>query len=43
MPARRRSGTAKTNTLTSAIADVAPVEERLTPRPTRALLAGEKA
>ena len=27
---RRRSGTAKINTLTSAIADVAPVEERLT-------------
>jgi hypothetical protein len=31
MPERRRSGTAKINTLTSAIADVAPVEERLTP------------
>ena len=29
MPERRRSGTAKINTLTSAIADVAP-EERLT-------------
>jgi len=31
MPERRRSGTAKINTMTSAIADVAPVEERLTP------------
>ena len=31
MPERRRSGTAKINTLTNAIADVAPVEERLTP------------
>jgi hypothetical protein len=31
MPERRHSGTAKINTLTSAIADVAPVEERLTP------------
>jgi len=31
MPERRRSGTAKINTLTSAIGDVAPVEERLTP------------
>ena len=30
MPERRRSGTAKINMLTSAIADVAPVEERLT-------------
>ena len=31
MPERRRSGTAKISTLTtSAIADVAPVEERLT-------------
>jgi hypothetical protein len=30
MPERRRSGTAKINTLTSAIADVAPVEERPT-------------
>jgi hypothetical protein len=30
MPERRRSETAKINTLTSAIADVAPVEERLT-------------
>jgi hypothetical protein len=29
MPERRRSGTAKINTLTSAIADVAPVEKRL--------------
>ena len=28
---RRRSGTGKINTLTNAIADVAPVEERLTP------------
>jgi len=31
MPERRRSGTAKISTLTNAIADVAPVEERLTP------------
>jgi hypothetical protein len=31
MPERRRSGTAKINTLTNAIADAAPVEERLTP------------
>ena len=31
MPERRRSGTAKINPLTSAIADVAPVQERLTP------------
>jgi hypothetical protein len=31
MPERRRSGTAKLSTLTNAIADVAPVEERLTP------------
>jgi hypothetical protein len=31
MPERRRSGTAKINTLTSAIADVASVEKRLTP------------
>jgi hypothetical protein len=30
MPERRRSATAKIRTLTSAIADVAPVEERLT-------------
>ena len=30
MPERRRCETAKINTLTSAIADVAPVEERLT-------------
>ena len=29
MPERRRSGTAKINALTSAIADVAPVQERL--------------
>jgi hypothetical protein len=31
MPERRRSGAAKISTLTNAIADVAPVEERLTP------------
>ena len=31
MPERRRSATAKINTLTNAIADAAPVEERLTP------------
>ena len=31
MPERRRSGTAKISTLPNAIADVAPVEERLTP------------
>ena len=31
MPERRRSGTAKISTLTNAIADVARVEERLTP------------
>ena len=31
MPERRRSGTAKINTLTNVIADVAAVEERLTP------------
>jgi hypothetical protein len=31
MPERRRSGTAKISTRTNAIADVAPVEERLTP------------
>jgi hypothetical protein len=36
MPERRRSGTAKIRTLTSAIADVAPVAKRLTP-PNRAL------
>jgi len=42
MPERRRSGTGKINTLTSAIVHQALVEERLTP-PTRALLVGEKA
>jgi hypothetical protein len=31
MPGRRRSATAKINTLTNAIADAAPVEKRLTP------------
>jgi hypothetical protein len=31
MPERRHSGTAKISTRTNAIADVAPVEERLTP------------
>jgi hypothetical protein len=31
MPERRRSGTAKISTLANAIADVAPVEVRLTP------------
>jgi hypothetical protein len=31
MPERRRSGTAKISALSNAIADVAPVEERLTP------------
>jgi hypothetical protein len=31
MPERRRSRTAKINTLTNAIADAAPMEERLTP------------
>jgi hypothetical protein len=41
MRERRRSGIAKINTLTSAIADVAPVEKRLTP-PNRALLQERK-
>jgi hypothetical protein len=43
MPERRRSGTAKISTLTSAIADVAPVQGRLTPLAQPRLTAGEKA
>jgi len=42
MPERRRSGTAKVNALTSAIADVAPVEERPTPPAQSRLTAGDK-
>jgi hypothetical protein len=43
MPERRRSGTAKINMLTSAIADVAPVQERLTPLAQPRLTSGDKA